>query len=176
MNWSSLLNPNEQILWQGKPAPFCYTFRNYVHAFAGLALSGLVAFWLKVSLYLDASYPHLWWTTLPFIGIGIYLCIGQFVLARLEWRHTLYLFTDQRLILFKGIFKWRMKPYNYSQVTSFSRRPVGSLATFKIHVEGENKAVFMSCVEHPEALTTLLTDIVQRIKRDNGEQARGKAA
>ena len=44
ISWLPLL-PEENLRWEGRPAPLCYTFRQWRHALFGLFLTGICSVW-----------------------------------------------------------------------------------------------------------------------------------
>ena len=52
------LEEDETLLWQGRPAPRCYTFRNWKLAAAGTALFLACSFWLMLGYQLVQAGDH----------------------------------------------------------------------------------------------------------------------
>lgn len=58
MNWNDYLQKEENIVWQGKPAPRCYTFRNWAHSLFGLVLLLSCFVWFYVGINLGSEYQR----------------------------------------------------------------------------------------------------------------------
>ena len=56
MDWNPHLEPGETVRWEGRPAPRCYTFRNWKHSLVGLLLLILTGFWQVMSFGLARDY------------------------------------------------------------------------------------------------------------------------
>jgi len=158
MDWSELLEDGEELLWSGRPAPRCYTFRNWKHSLVGLLLLILGAWWLAVGLQMAAVYqaPYLGWIPLPVCLAGLYLAFGQLLKARFEWENLYYAVTDRRLICRRGK-KTTLQQLPLDALTFFRLRPyspqLGSLAMFAGSAE---RRLDFKCIEQPRRVTELL--------------------
>jgi hypothetical protein len=164
VDWNRFLQAGEQLLWSGRPAPRCYTFRNWKHSLVGLLLLLLGVWWLTVGTQLAAVYqlPYLAWIPLPVCLGGLYLAFGHVLKSRLEWEHLFYAVTDRRLLSCRGrnpvlqqlpldgVSYFRLKPY---------AAELGSLAVFAGSAE---QRLDFKCIEHPRIVTELLE---QRMRR-----------
>jgi hypothetical protein len=159
MDWSAQLATGESVLWEARPAPRCYVFRNWRHSLFGLLLLLLSTWWQAVGFQLGQLYDLLWlgWLPLPFVLLGLYLALGHVLLARYEWERVFYAVTDRRVLTLRGLFRSRFSALPLSEVTYFQIRPHGlDLATIRV---GSSKALpplILSCVEHPGRLIALL--------------------
>ena len=72
-DWQWPLAEGETLLWQGRPAPRCYTFRNWKFAAAGTALFLACSFWMMLGLQLEETGAST--QNRPIIGLSR----GQFV-------------------------------------------------------------------------------------------------
>lgn len=165
MNWSEYLNANESVEWQGRPAPRCYTFRNWQHSIFGTIILIASLCWLLYGLKLGNEYQQALysWIPVPFLLVGVYLAFGHLVLARLEWEHVFYALTDRRLLAVKGLFKRRIEALNIDDVIWFQLSPQGEqLGTVRVRCRDLEQKMVVSCVEYPRKLTDLLETVMEK--------------
>ncbi|MBE0500629.1 MAG: PH domain-containing protein [Desulfuromonadales bacterium] len=159
MNWNDHLQPDESIVWQGKPAPRCYTFRNWPHSLFGLVLLVPCSVWLYVGISVEPVYQQALysWIPLPFLLAGLYLAIGHLIVARLEWESVYYAITDRRLLLQSGVFKKSVLTLALRDITwfrlNFFSKTLGSVS---LRAAGRDAKVVLACIEHPRQMTDLL--------------------
>ncbi len=156
------LAENETILWQGRPAPRAYTFRNWRHAVFGLVLMLPCLFWQIVGIELAATGAPAWvaWLPLPFNLACLYLAFGQLFIARLEWEQVLYVVSDRTIYQRRGFFRSRLRSLPLAAVTNVRQKRLGpNLAT--IRIEGrEGESLLFAALEHPELLLRLFSGAV----------------
>jgi len=157
------LAADETLLWQGRPAPRAYTFRNWRHALFGLALMLPCLFWQMVGIELVAAGAPPWvaWLPLPFNLASLYLAFGQLLIARLEWEQVLYAVTDRTIYQRSGFFRPRLRCLPLAAVTTVRKKNLGpNLAT--IRIAGQlGPGILFSAIEHPELLLPLLPDATE---------------
>jgi len=161
----------EVIRWEGRPAPRCYTFRNWRHSFFGLVLMPVCSFWQVSGLDFAKEYETLWlaWLPLPFLLMAIYLTIGHLFMARLEWNHIYYALTDRRLMMQRGLLTRHIESLELKDITYFSMLPYGEqLGTLQIY-SGQEKRLTLHCIEYPRLLTDLLEETMNNEKSPNGD-------
>ena len=85
MNWSGILEVDEEIVWQGRPAPRCFTFRNWIHSLFGIVILIAAIGWFFFGLHLGETNQQVLFVLIPvpFMLAGLYLAFGHLVLARL---------------------------------------------------------------------------------------------
>jgi len=160
MDWSGLLEEGELLLWSGRPAPRCYTFRNWKHSLVGLLLLLFGVWWQAIGLQMAAVYdiPLLAWIPVPVCLVGLFLAFGHLLKSRLEWEHLFYAVTDRRLMSSAGR-KRRLRQLPLDTVTYFRLKPfapeLGSLAVFAGSAE---QRIDFKCIEHPRIVTDLLEE------------------
>jgi len=125
ISWPPLL-PEEKLQWEGRPAPRCYTFRQWRHALFGLFLTTVcsVWLWLGVQQAAEQGWPWLVWVPLPFLGYALWLAFGQLLVARLEWAKVAYAVTDRRIIVQHGLFKPCLTALELERLTWFRLQPL----------------------------------------------------
>ena len=159
MNWEESLAAGETLCWEGRPAPRCYTFRNWRHSLFGLLLVFLCLYWLSVALQLAAVYgwPWLPLVPLPLLLAGLYLAFGHLVLARLEWEHVFYAVTDRRILVRRGVGGRRRAELALADVVWFRLQPYAQeLGTLRIRGRDEAQRLTLCCIEYPRRVTDLL--------------------
>lgn len=166
MDWSELLEDGEVLLWSGRPAPRCYTFRNWKHSLVGLLLLLLGGWWLTVGLQLAAVYraPYLAWIPLPVCLAGLYLAFGHLLKSRIEWEYLFYAVTDRRLLSRRGKIA-TLQQLPLDALTFFRLKPyspqLGSLAIFAGSAE---RRLDFKCIEQPR----LVAELLEKSLRTNG--------
>ncbi len=159
MNWSDKIGADEKIVWQGRPAPRCFTFRNWMHSLFGVVILIAAVGWMIFGLHLGREYQQAiyGWIPVPFLLAGIYLSFGHLVLARLEWEKVFYAMTDRRLIAVRGISGQRFDSIDLSEIIYFQLKPLGSeLGTVRVQGRDRQQKITVCCVEYPRKLTDLL--------------------
>ena len=157
-SWPTLLS-GESLQWEGRPAPRCYTFRQWRHALFGLVLTAICAVWawLGVQQAAEQGWPWLAWVPLPFLGYALWLGCGQLFAARLEWSRVAYAITDRRLTLRRGLWRLREASLPLDRVTWFRLEPHGEeLGTLQVRGGEGDPALLLHCIEYPRRATVLL--------------------
>ncbi len=177
MDWTSELHPEETVQWEGRPAPTCFTFRNWRHSFFGILLLLVSVFWQIVGFQLRSVYhsPLLAWIPLPFVLTALYLAIGHVLLARLEWEKVFYAVTDRRVLARRGFFRPHLLVLPLRELTYFKIKPLADeLASFRVSGGDPLQTITLSCIEHPRRLAALLESALannQRLARQEASVA-----
>ncbi|BCR05252.1 hypothetical protein DESUT3_23210 [Desulfuromonas versatilis] len=164
MDWSSYLEAGEVLRWEGRPAPRCFTFRNWKHSLFGILLLVLALYWQVVGYQLAKVYEAAWlgWMPLPFIIIALYLSVGHLVLARLEWEKVYYAVTDRRILALRGLRSIRFQSMPLAQLSYFRIKPLGeSLGTVRVSCSDSPSPLVVCCIEHPRSMTDLLEEALR---------------
>lgn len=165
MDWSGILSSGESIVWEGRPAPRCFTFRNWQHSIFGIIVLIASACWLVFGWHLGGRSGQLAyiWIPLPFLAAGVYLAFGHLLLARFEWEKVFYAMTEDRLIARRGLFRGRVEALALDEVIWFQLRPVGKeLGTVQVRCRDPKKKLTVSCIEYPRRLTDRLEEVLER--------------
>lgn len=152
------LDDGEEIRWEGRPAPRCYTFRHWRHSLFGLFFLSVCTYWQVLGLEMAEEYELFWlaWLPSPFLLLGLYLTVGHLLQARLEWNHVYYALTDRRLLVQRGLLARRLESLELQEITYFILQLHGEqLGTLQIYKEQE-KRMTLHCVEHPRQATGLI--------------------
>ena len=156
--WPSL-SSGEILQWEGRPAPRCYTFRQWRHALFGVVLTIICGIWawLGVLQAAEQGWPWLAWVPLPFLGYALWLACGQLLAARLEWNRVAYAITDRQLILRRGLLRPREVSLPLERVTWFRLEPHGKeLGTLQIRGGEGDPSLVLHCIEFPRRPAELL--------------------
>jgi hypothetical protein len=159
MNWSDYLQKEETVVWQGKPAPRCYTFRNWAHSLFGLVLLLSCFVWFYVGINLGSEYhPSVYgWIPVPFLFAGLYLTVGHLLIARLEWESLSYAITSQRLLIYSGLFKKRVSSLSLQDITWFGLKLFSeTLGTVSVRAADADQKYVIACIEYPRQMTDFL--------------------
>lgn len=143
--------PDETLLWAGRPAPRCFTFRNWRQSLVGLGLTLPCLFWQIVGIELAAAGAPAWvaWLPLPFLLGTLWLAGGHLFAARIEWEHLFYALTDRHLYLQSGLYRIRQTRVERSAITGIERRDYGQcLATFTVSTD--RGSLRLCCLEEPD--------------------------
>lgn len=152
------LDDGEEILWQGRPAPRCYTFRHWRHSLFGFIFLSICIYWQVLGLQMAEEHEIFWlaWLPLPLLLTGLYLAVGPLIQARLEWNHVYYALTDRRLLVQRGLLTRRVESLELLGITYFKLHLQGEqLGTLHIY-KGQEKRMILHCVEYPRQATDLL--------------------
>jgi hypothetical protein len=151
LQWS--LVEGEMILWQGRPAPRCYTFRHWLQATIGTILFLASSFWLMVGVQLVRAQHYSWWLAVAPLLLAIaafFVGPGQLVLARLRWEETFYALTDQRLLVRNSLIGRKTSAYSLCNYKQFKQKRYGQhLSSIRLSFKG-SAPVTLECLEHPE--------------------------
>lgn len=147
------LKEGESVLWQGRPAPRCYTFRHWVQALIGSVLFLASSFWLMVGVQLIRAENYSWWL----LPVPILLVLGSFlvgpvqlIMARLRWEKIYYALTDQRLLIRNSLFGRRVCSYPIKDYRSYKTKKYGKkLLSLRLSFHN-SKVAILECIEYPE--------------------------
>lgn len=154
MSWQPPLCEGEQILWRGRPAPRCYTFRHWRLNWVGV---------LPLSLGL-AGWPFgPVWLSLLLLIAGLLLTVGLPVFNRYLWGRVDYILTDRRLHWRGGLLRDRRAFRELADLADFRMDRHGpQLASVRLYFHADAHPRRLFCLEHPETLTALLTPLLER--------------
>ena len=150
----------EETLWQGRPAPRCFTFQYWKQALIGSLLFLLSSFWLLLAIELIAEGQPLWiaFLPLPLILGSFYFGPFQILLARLTWPKLFYHLTTTTLYLSAE------KNLQLADVVEVKIKKQGeNLASLRISTT-DLRPVILHCIEHPEKLLALLKEHCPQLK------------
>lgn len=95
--WEGLLEPGEQILWQGRPdGRMTLSQINPMQLLFGLFFSGFALFWMVLAAQAGGFF---WMFGLLHFSVGLSVAFSGPVLAPLRRRHTWYTLTDRRAFI-----------------------------------------------------------------------------
>ena len=158
-DWQWPLAEGETLLWQGRPAPRCYTFRNWKFAAAGTALFLACSFWMMLGLQLEETGEFsslLVLMTLPLVLASFMLGPGHLLLSRWRWDNIFYALSDQRILMRSGLLQARIRSYPATEMSGWQqKRFAQQLASIRI-LRGEDAPLVFACIEQPQNLTQLL--------------------
>lgn len=152
------LAADEQILWQGRPAPRAYTFRNWRHALFGLVLLLPCLLWQLAGIELVSTGAPAWvaWLPLPFNLGSLYLAFGQLLIARLEWEYVYYAVSDRAIYRRDGLFRRRLRRLALQDLITIKQKKLGpNLVTIRMQSR-EGESLVLVAIEHPELLLPYL--------------------
>ncbi|RVV98350.1 hypothetical protein EKE94_05340 [Mesobaculum littorinae] len=112
--WEGILDPGEEILWQGRPDGALVLSGGLGRSVFGLAFTAVSVLILREIAADGPPLAMLW--ALPFLGIGLYMLAGRFAWDALRRRHTWYTLTDRRAFIATELFgrrrlnSWPIRP------------------------------------------------------------------
>lgn len=167
------LQSGESLQWEGRPAPRCFTFRNWGHSLGGLVLFLAVAVWFYLGVGIDVEAGAVSYSLIPvpFLLLGAWLVFGHLIAARLEWESVWYAITDRRVLAHRGLLRKRWESLELADLVWFRLQPHGeALATLTLRagLQGERRLV-LCCVEQPQQPAALLTEAVRANGHMDGE-------
>lgn len=165
LDWQWPLEDGELLLWQGRPAPRCYTFRNWKLAVAGTFLFFASSFWLMLAYELMVSEGYPWWLLLipaPLVLLSLWFGPINLLLERMKWEKVFYALTDKRLLLRGGLFSARIKAIPLTDISDWKQRRYGEqLISLRLLIENQ-QPVDLHCLEHP---VNLLGHLQREVKK-----------
>jgi hypothetical protein len=158
-NWQWPLAVGEALLWQGRPAPRCYTFRHWQLTLAGTALFFAGSCWLMLGWQLEefAAYRSiLLLLTVPLVVAAFLLGPWQLLLSRWRWENLYYALTDRQLLVRDGLLQVRFLSYSLDDISGWQQKRFGEqLASIRI-LRGHEAPLVFDCIEYPQNLTQYL--------------------
>lgn len=160
LDWQWPLDGGETLLWQGRPAPRCYTFRNWKLAAVGTFLFLASSFWLMLAYELYSADGYPWWLLLipaPLVLLSLWFGPVTLLLARIRWEKEFYALTDTRLLLHEGLFSTRIRSFLRTDLNECRQKRYGKqLVSLRMEIRNQ-QPVILHCLEQPQALLQYLT-------------------
>lgn len=163
VDWSNAIHADERLVWQGRPAPRCFTFRRWRQALFGLLLLLMCSWWQYAGWQMWHQGAGVLWCVvpLPFLLLSAFLCCGQFVLARLEWERVFYALTSQQVLVQCGVWRRRIISLPLAQMSYQCLYPLGDHLG-DIYLEAGSRRLTLRCVEYPQQPYALLKEIIDK--------------
>lgn len=96
-DWEGLLDPGEEIIWQGAPVPGLHLrIRNVALAAFGAVFAGFAVFWMVMAASIGGGF---WAFGLIHFSVGVGLIIGSLFWRRFKQRRTFYSLSDRRAFI-----------------------------------------------------------------------------
>jgi hypothetical protein len=149
------LNDGETLLWQGRPAPRCYTFRHWLQALIGTVLFFASSFWLMVGMQLVKAGEFSALLLIAPLGLAVvafFVGPGQLILARLRWEKVFYALTDQRLLVRNRLLGHKVLSFDLADYKHYRQKKYGeNLLSLRLSFKNR-PAIILECLEHPDFL------------------------
>ena len=95
--WDGILDPGEEILWQGRPDPgFAIPPDNMLRAVFGIFFAGFAVFWMTMA---SVSPGRFWMFGLIHFAAGLGIAGEALVMPTVRRRNTWYTLTDRRAFI-----------------------------------------------------------------------------
>lgn len=155
LDWQWPLKEDEKLLWQGRPAPRCYTFRHWKLSVAGMLLFFASSFWMMLGYQLILAEGYPWWlmfVPLPLVLLALYF--GPIILlkARIEWEKEFYALTDQHVYHRSGLYSARVEAVPATDLTGWQKKRIGSQLVSVRLLFSDRKPLVWHCIEQPDNL------------------------
>ncbi len=155
LGWEWPLDGDEQLRWQGRPAPRCYVWRNWKLALAATMLFLAGSFWWMLAYQLMVTENYPWWLQLmpaPLVLLAIWFGPVKILLARLRWENLFYALTDQRMLVRDGLFSAQFDFFPLDRVTGWQLKKYSdNLISIRLLLT-EHPPVILFCLEQPQNL------------------------
>lgn len=132
--WEGLLDPGEDILWQGSPDPGWHMGLGGAGlAVFGIFFAGFALFWMTMAGQAGGNF---WMFGLIHFAVGVGMILGAIFYPTYRRRHTFYTLTDRRAFIATDlpILGRKLKSYPIDASTPLSYTP-GPLATIHFATE-----------------------------------------
>ncbi len=146
LKWS--LEKNEDLLWQGRPAPRCYLMRHWRGQIVCIVALVVSVFMFVQAIRHDFSAITI---ILLLLLVLLFLAAGpvRLILLRLRWETVFYAVTDRRLLIQCG---------GEQQTTSYPLANLQTIATrsYTEHLADiqltfmDSSAIVLECLEEPD--------------------------
>jgi len=155
LDWEWPLEEGETLLWQGRPAPRCYTFRNWKLAVAATLLFFGSSFWMMLAYELIKTDGYPWWLLLipaPLVLLSLWFGPVGLLLARIRWEKVFYALTDKRLLVRDGLSSAQIDTYPLSDVVDWKQKNYSEhLVSLRLQINN-HQPVILHCLEQPQNL------------------------
>jgi len=155
------LSDDETLLWQGRPAPRCYTFRHWLQALIGTVIFFASSFWLMVGMQLvkAGEVPSVLLIAPLLLAVAAFF-IGpaQLIFARLRWEKIFYALTDQRLLIKNRLFGQKILVFDLADYKQYKQKRYGKQLVSLRLIFRNKPAIVLECLEHPELFLQQLKD------------------
>ncbi|OQY16697.1 MAG: hypothetical protein B6I36_09910 [Desulfobacteraceae bacterium 4572_35.1] len=164
LDWSNYTQADETLIWQGRPAPRCFTFRRWRRALFGILLL-IVSCWWQYAGYklMEQQGTALVWSfvPLPFVALSLHLSIGQLLLARVEWERVFYAMTSRQILVQCGIRRTKIIAIPLNTLCYQCLYPLGEHLG-NLYIEADKRRLMLCCIEHPHELYGRLRVIIDK--------------
>jgi hypothetical protein len=157
---------SEHIIWQGRPAPRCYTFRHWRRALCWGVVLFLALLW-QMWMWRVCAPDGQWmlvFVPAPFVLVASGLSFGRLLRARLEWEHIFYHLSDTALILQRGrVVQFQRYPYTHLRDVHLQLHDEKSASGLGwVHVQSGTERVTLECLEDAPKIYMILARQLHR--------------
>ena len=142
--WSGLLDPGEEILWQGRPdARPHIDFSHPMMMVMGAFFMVFSLVWMNMA---SRAPGHFWMFGLIFFGIGFYNFIGVHFWKGFQRAHTHYTLTTKRAFIATDLLGRRtLKSYPIEQGAEIELidGPLATVRFARVHRKGKNGGYYV---------------------------------
>lgn len=129
VSWAPLLDPDEYILWQGRPDGGLHLKgSNLLISGLGVGFIAFSFFWIAMAFSFPGTQSNpLGWLFpmfgLPFVAVGLWLVFGVHVVDVRKRRRSIYALTNKRALIGTDFGTRRLKSHPISKDTALELRP-----------------------------------------------------
>lgn len=165
LDWQWPLEDGEMLLWQGRPAPRCYTFRQWKLFAVGTFLFLACSSWLMLAYELVKAESYPGWLLLipaPLVLLSFWFGPVRLLLARIKWEQAFYALSDKRLLVREGLFSGQVKTYPVTDIVDWKQKKFGEhLISLRLKIQA-CQPVILHCLEQPQNLLGHLQRVVNK--------------
>ena len=161
-----------QLLWQGRPAPRCYTLRHWrraLHWGVVLLVTAILQMWIWHARNAGDPWSMVFLPT-PLLLLAFALSFGRLIRARLEWEHVFYLISDTGVHV-QDRRKKQVTRYPYALLKDVRLELYCNSAPTGlgwVHMQFGKQRVTLECLEDAHKAYTILTRQLQQQSRETG--------
>jgi len=155
LDWQWPLGEGETLLWQGRPAPRCYTWRNWKLSVAATILFLGSSFWWMLAYQLMVADGYPWWLQLipaPLVFLSIWYGPCHILLARTRWEKLFYAVSDRRLLIRDGLFTAKIESFPLAEIESWQQKIYSDQLVSLRLILKTHAPVILFCLEQPQNL------------------------
>jgi len=157
---------SEKIIWSAKPKKEAFIFKGFAGLIPGLFILGFAFFWETLAFKAGAPIPILLFGGL-FMLIGFLITLGSPIYAALVYKNILYLMTDTRLIIQKGVVGIDYDIVRLSEIQNVNVNvglidKIFGTGTHMVYTAAYTRPLILRAIENPYENCRILREAVEK--------------